>query len=203
VLGDIDTVGWIAVGIRPCNCLDELDWNGVGIGGWASEGQGSDLAYVIYTSGSTGKPKGVAMVHRALVNLIEWQTAVPTFGLGQRTLQFTSLSFDVSFQEIFATWCSGGTLVLMDESLRWDPAGLWRCLDQETIHRLFLPFVALQQLAEVAAESDSVPSNLREVITAGEQLQVTPKIRALFRRMTGLPFAQSLWSIRDARGDGL
>src|SRR5258708_11494783 len=61
------------------------------------------LAYVIYTSGSTGRPKGVAMVHRALVNLIHWQrlqsSALPP---AARTLQFTSLSFDVSFQEIFS-----------------------------------------------------------------------------------------------------
>jgi amino acid adenylation domain-containing protein len=183
VLGDIDTIGSLPLGSARAMCLDELNWGEASAE--ANEGRGSDLAYVIYTSGSTGKPKGVAMVHGALVNLIEWQTAVPTFGLGQRTLQFTSLSFDVSFQEIFATWCSGGTLVLMDESLRWDPAALWSRLDRERIHRLFLPFVALQQLAEVAAASDQVPSSLREVITAGEQLQVTPKIRTMFRHLPG------------------
>lgn len=183
VLSDIDTVELLPLGSARAIRLDELNWDGSSA--VASEGRGKNLAYVIYTSGSTGKPKGVAMVHGSLVNLIEWQTAVPTFEPGQRTLQFTSLSFDVSFQEIFATWCSGGTLVLMDESLRWDPTALWRCLDQERIHRLFLPFVALQQLAEIAATSDQVPASMREVITAGEQLQVTPKIRAMFGRMAG------------------
>jgi non-ribosomal peptide synthetase component F len=60
-----------------------------------------NLSYLIYTSGSTGKPKGVAMIHRALVNLIDWQTKDSRLGEGAKTLQFTSLSFDVSFQEMF------------------------------------------------------------------------------------------------------
>src|SRR5207247_11479776 len=99
-------------------CLDR-DWNKV-----ARESaehprtrvSGENLAYVIYTSGSTGWPKGVAMTHRALSNLINWQLQEP-FPAG-RTLQFASLSFDVSFQELFSTWCVGGTLLLVQEELR-------------------------------------------------------------------------------------
>ena len=70
-----------------------------------------NLAYVIYTSGSTGRPKGVAMSHRPLSNLIIWQRESSTLQKGAKTLQFAPVSFDVSFQEIFSTWCSGGTLV--------------------------------------------------------------------------------------------
>ena len=170
-------------------CLDQLDWTAA-VGKplpVVEAGAGPDsLAYVIYTSGSTGQPKGVAMVHRALVNLVSWQNKQPAaLPPAARTLQFTSLSFDVSFQEIFATWCSGGTLVLMPEELRYDPAGLWRYLCQQRIHRLFLPFIALQQLADSAGESGSEAVVLKEVITAGEQLQITRKIEALFRRLPG------------------
>src|SRR5262249_24032199 len=73
---------------------------------------GDHLAYVIYTSGSTGQPKGVAMHHRPLFNLISWEIIGPPVPCGAKTLQFASLSFDVSFQEIFTTWCSGGLLIL-------------------------------------------------------------------------------------------
>jgi len=141
-----------------------------------------NLSYLIYTSGSTGKPKGVAMVHRALVNLIDWQTKDSRLGPGAKTLQFTSLSFDVSFQEMFSAWCSGGTLVLISAELRLSPRDLWNFIAHEKIVRIFLPFVALQQLAEAAAAEGTVADALREVVTAGEQLQVTPKLRELFAR---------------------
>src|SRR5262249_49243201 len=67
-----------------------------------------NAAYVIYTSGSTGRPKAVVMPHRAAVNLINFQRQSSGHEGHLRTLQFASLSFDVSFQEIFPTLCAGG-----------------------------------------------------------------------------------------------
>nr|AYN44405.1 nonribosomal peptide synthetase [Cloning vector H69C977B_s32] len=136
------------------------------------------LAYVLYTSGSTGKPKGVAMPHRALVNLIEWQTehASPL-----RTLQFAPLNFDVSFQETFSTWCSGGTLVLIDEGTRRDPDALADFLDVARVQRLFLPAVALHHLAQAALRTEHRVPGLTEVITAGDQLRITDPIRRWFQ----------------------
>ncbi|WNZ58795.1 amino acid adenylation domain-containing protein [Myxococcus sp. MxC21-1] len=136
------------------------------------------LAYVLYTSGSTGKPKGVAMPHRALVNLIEWQTehARPL-----RTLQFAPLNFDVSFQETFSTWCSGGTLVLIDEGTRRDPDALADFLDAARVQRLFLPAVALHHLAQAALRTEHRVPGLAEVITAGDQLRITDPIRRWFQ----------------------
>ena len=142
-----------------------------------------NLAYVVYTSGSTGQPKGVAMTHRVLVNLLHWQMGRST--PAPRTLQFSSLSFDVSFQEIFSTWCAGGTLVLMREAARRDAGALWQLLIRERIERLFLPFVALQYLAEASEHNEEHPSTLREVITAGEQLRITRHIRSLFAKLAG------------------
>jgi amino acid adenylation domain-containing protein len=143
----------------------------------------SDRAYVIYTSGSTGRPKGVAMPHRPLANLVTWQIARSALPPGARTLQFTSLSFDVSFQEIFSTLCAGGTLVLIGEDDRRDPAAVWRRIAADGVNRLFMPYAALQQLAEHASRMTELPASLLEVITAGEQLQVTPQIAGLFARL--------------------
>jgi amino acid adenylation domain-containing protein len=141
--------------------------------------EAGDLAYLIYTSGSTGKPKGIMMPHGPLYNLITWQRNV--LPNATRTLQLAPISFDVSFQELFSTWDTGGTLVIVPESLRRDPLRLWQFIVDERIERLFLPFVGLQQLAEVATG----PANLREVITAGEQLRVTPQIRRFFSNLQG------------------
>ncbi|MBA2682591.1 MAG: amino acid adenylation domain-containing protein [Ktedonobacteraceae bacterium] len=141
------------------------------------------LAYVIYTSGSTGAPKGVAMPHASLVNLFRWQQRHSALPEGARTLQFASLSFDVASQEIFCTLGFGHTLVLLTEELRRDPGGMLRLLIEEAVERLFLPGVALQQLAEAASEAASVPTVLSEVITAGEQLQITAHVVNLFERL--------------------
>jgi amino acid adenylation domain-containing protein len=142
-----------------------------------------NLAYIIYTSGSTGRPKGVAMPHYTLSHMIEWQVARSALPPGARTLQFASLSFDVSFQEIFSTLCAGGELMLINDEQRRDPRAVWEVLRAAQINRLFLPYVALQQLAEQARDIVSLPTSLREVITAGEQLYITPQIKQLMARL--------------------
>ena len=141
-----------------------------------------NLAYLLYTSGSTGRPKGVAMTHEAAVNLLSWQLRASEAGEGTRTLQFAPLGFDVSFQEAFSTWASGGTLVLVSEETRRDAPALLRLLAAERVERLFVPLVALQQLAIAAADFAEAGTALalREVMAAGEQLYVTPQVRALF-----------------------
>ena len=143
----------------------------------------SSLAYVLFTSGSTGRPKGVAMPHGPLIDLIEWQCGRSSLGVGDRTLQFSALSFDVSFQELFATWGSGGTLVLISEETRRDAVALLRMVEEKAVRRLFLPFVALQHITEMAVAKNLYPTSLREVITAGEQLKTVPSLQAFFRTL--------------------
>ncbi len=144
---------------------------------------GQDLAYLIYTSGSTGRPKGVAMPHGALRTLMRWQ--IHRSGGALRTLQFAPLSFDVSFQEMFSTWSAGGTLFLIPEELRRTPADLLDFLTRARIERLFLPFVALRQLAEIAEERKRTLPDLREIVTAGEQLQMSGAVVSWLTRSPG------------------
>ena len=138
------------------------------------------LAYVLYTSGSTGAPKGVCMGNLALVNLISWQKKHSIAGKNSRTLQFAPLSFDVSFQEIFSTLCTGGTLVLISDDDRLDPNLLLQFIEKAHVNRLFVPFVALQYFVEAAVSSQTFPNCLQEIITAGEQLKITPQMRRFF-----------------------
>jgi amino acid adenylation domain-containing protein len=152
----------------------------------------SNLAYVIYTSGSTGEPKGVAMPHRALVNLLHWQLEQPDFHLLKRTAQFAALGFDVAFQEIFSTLSAGGELVLLREEIRLDPEALFSFVVEKKIERLFLPFVALQLFAQgfeillrKSALKIATQIALKEVITAGEQLRIEPRIARLFSHLNG------------------
>lgn len=143
------------------------------------------LVYILFTSGSTGTPKGVAQPHRALDNYQAWQTDVPSGAVGGTTLQFAPLSFDVSFQEIYTTISGGGTLRIIDEEQRRDMPSLLRLLDREEVERIFLPYVALQQLAEAAIMLGIVPRKLRVVISSGEQLRVTAEIREFMAALPG------------------
>ncbi|EMI55463.1 pyoverdine synthetase D [Rhodopirellula sallentina SM41] len=140
-----------------------------------------DLAYILYTSGSTGEPKGVAMRHGAVANLIDWQLRNSEASVGTKTLQFASLGFDVSFQEIFATLCGGGELQLVSSRLQQDLLQLWRFIVDAGTERVFVPFVVLRTLAEVANDR-SQQSSLREVMTAGERLEITPVVRNFFAK---------------------
>ncbi|MGY3131095.1 non-ribosomal peptide synthetase component F [Bradyrhizobium sp. USDA 4501] len=133
------------------------------------------LAYVIYTSGSTGTPKGVEMSHGSLVNSL---AGIGTSKL--RTLQFATLNFDVSCQELFICWKDGGVLVLLREETRRRFSDLLEFIEREEIERLFLPFVALNHLAEVWSTRRVQLPSLRELYTAGERLQATPLLRAFF-----------------------
>jgi amino acid adenylation domain-containing protein/FkbM family methyltransferase len=148
-------------------------------------GDAEDLVYVLFTSGSTGAPKGVAMRQRTLVNLVAWQNA-QTPAAGQRTLNRSSVAFDVGFQEIFSTLCWGGTLVIASETDRADIARLQQLIGRKRIERIFVPPVALVQMAELFVEQSDDFTALRSVIAAGEQLKITPAIVRMFRACPAL-----------------
>jgi amino acid adenylation domain-containing protein len=174
-------------GEAPVVCLD-ADWPQVAQTPGEDpprRGGPENLAYVLYTSGTTGTPKGVAMPHRPLVNLLHWQLSSWAHGGPALTTQFASLNFDVSFQEIFATLASGGALRVLPDEVRQDPAALARLLADEPVGRAYLPPVVLQHLAEAVESTGRPPRALREVICAGEQLQVTRPGAQLFGRLKG------------------
>lgn len=166
-------------------CID-TEWEAIAAeseenpAGWVSA---ENLAYVLYTSGSTGIPKGIAMHHRPLCNLVVWLLQESRLPAGARMLQFSPLSFALSLFEMFWSWASGGTLVLITDELRHDAAGLLDFLSVRSVERVYLPVTALQQLAEVSSSTGIRPGSLGEIVTAGEQLLITPPIAELLRAL--------------------
>jgi len=142
----------------------------------------TDLGYVIYTSGSTGKPKGVEMTRLALNNLIEWQLTQPGFDRPAHTAQFSAYSFDVSFQEIFSTLCSGGCLYLLDSTTKKDFRLLLDFVIEHNIQRLFMPYIALLNLVQWANRLQKWPEELLTVITAGEALLIDQNFKQFFEK---------------------
>lgn len=132
-----------------------------------------DAAYVIYTSGSTGEPKGVLIEHRAIVNRLEWMRTHYGFAPGERILQKTPATFDVSVWEFFLPLITGCTLVIAPPEAHRDPAWLARLLREQrigTCHFVpsmlgaFLDHPAARglQLQRVFCSGEELPAPLRE-----------------------------------------
>lgn len=140
----------------------------------------NDPAYLLFTSGSTGRAKGVLVPHRTLANLIAWENARRPIE-GKRTLGRTSIAFDVGLQEAFASLLFGGVLIMASDEERANVGALVDLLKRHRIARVYLPPVALHQMAESAPLELTGLDALEHVIVAGEQLRISPAVRRFFR----------------------
>ncbi len=129
-----------------------------------------NLAYVLYTSGSTGKPKGVMIEHRSIASYAA--TAVDEFGLGpnDRVLQFASISFDTSAEEIYTCLASGGTLVLRAPNMLDSVQTFLRQCEELGVTVLDLPTAFWHELT-FHLDSLALPPSIRLVIIGGESAQ--------------------------------
>ncbi|MEH6930459.1 non-ribosomal peptide synthetase, partial [Priestia megaterium] len=136
----------------------------------------SDLAYVIYTSGTTGRPKGVLMENGNLVNLLNHQFQELIIPFHENVLQFSNISFDVSFQEIFSTLLSGGSLYTFDNELKKDIQLLLSFIDKNDISIIFWPTSYLKAISNIDT-FNIFPKCIKHVITAGEQLVISSALK--------------------------
>lgn len=129
-----------------------------------------NLMYVIYTSGSTGIPKGVLISHQALVNRSIATVKRYTLQPDERVLQFASISFDVSLEEIFPSLISGATIILRPYEIAISFNDLLAFLEQEKITVANLPTSYWHEwVAELSRSKTNLPSALRLVIVGTEQ----------------------------------
>jgi amino acid adenylation domain-containing protein len=129
----------------------------------------SNAAYVLYTSGSTGRPKGVVVEHRSIASYA--LGAAAAFGLRpqDRVLQFASISFDTSGEEIHPTLASGATLVLRPDDMASSIAHFLREVERLRITVLDLPTAFWHELAEGLGREGTLPARVRLVIVGGEE----------------------------------
>ncbi|MCP4157037.1 MAG: amino acid adenylation domain-containing protein [bacterium] len=140
----------------------------------------SSIAYVIYTSGSTGKPKGVMLEHRNLVNLLKYQYQYTNIDF-TKVLQFTTMSFDVSFQEIFSTLNTGGHLYLLNTETRDNIGEMFELVEKNQIKTLFLPASYIKFLLGDENFRDLIPKGVEHIVTAGEQVVITAEFRTFLQ----------------------
>ncbi|GAA1609416.1 non-ribosomal peptide synthetase/MFS transporter [Actinoplanes couchii] len=144
-------------------------------------------AYVIFTSGSTGRPKGVLIGRRSLRDFAGAFGSRFGFGPGERILQFASMSFDVSVEEIFPALTRGATVVLRDDDMISRPdVFLDRC-GELGITLLDLPTAYWHELVVALGRGEAtLPSCVRIVIVGGETAR-PDAVREWQRATAGLP----------------
>ncbi|NEO30632.1 MAG: amino acid adenylation domain-containing protein [Symploca sp. SIO3C6] len=135
--------------------------------------QPHNLSYIIYTSGSTGTPKGVMIEHRSLVNFA--LAACQEYGIksSDKFLQFSSICFDVSVEEIFPCLLVGATLVLRTEEMLNSTQEFWRLCQEWQLTIISLPTAYWHQLvSELSPQDSRISQDLRIVIIGGEEAQL-------------------------------
>ncbi len=143
---------------------------------FTSHNSPDNLLYAIYTSGSTGNPKAVLIEHKNIVNLIFFEYLIEKIEF-RKVLQFASLSFDVSAQEIFSTLLCGGELYIIDEQDKRDVNKFFDILNINSINTIFLPPSFLKQILSDESNIGKMPKSLRNIIVAGEQLIITETMK--------------------------
>ncbi|HEX8274262.1 MAG TPA: amino acid adenylation domain-containing protein [Longimicrobiaceae bacterium] len=128
-------------------------------------------AYVVYTSGSTGRPKGVVVPHAALAGFTAAARGAYGIGPEDRVLQFASVAFDASAEEIWPALGSGARLVLRTEEMLGSARLFLDACREWGITVLDLPTAYWHELvAELCEDRGAeLPASLRLVIIGGER----------------------------------
>ncbi|MFC8042750.1 non-ribosomal peptide synthase/polyketide synthase [Nocardia sp. NPDC057353] len=167
--------------------LDSLDAAGFGAEPLAAHERRAPLhpehpAYVLFTSGSTGQPKGVAVPHRAIHQQISWMLARYPLEPGDRYLQKTATTFDVSLWGWLLPLRAGARLVLATPDGHRDPRYLLDTIAARGITVTdFVPSM-LTALVAAAGRASADLASLRELFVIGEALP--PETAAAFAAAT-------------------
>jgi iturin family lipopeptide synthetase A len=141
-----------------------------------------NLAYVIYTSGSTGQPKGAMNAHRGICNRLLWMQEAYRLQAGDRVLQKTPFSFDVSVWEFFWPLLAGATLVVAKAGGHQDTRYLADTIARERVTTMhFVPPMLAAFLDEPGLAAKCI--SLRQVICSGEALP--PELAQRFFQVFG------------------
>ncbi len=135
------------------------------------------LAYLIYTSGSTGTPKAVMVPHRALLNHALAMRDEYDFKIGERILQYISISFDAAGEEIYPALLSGATLILPTSAAELSGFDLLEILETEKVNVLHVPVPVWHYFIDFLTEQNKkIPESIRLMLAGGEQPSI-PKFK--------------------------
>ncbi|HFC11931.1 MAG TPA: amino acid adenylation domain-containing protein, partial [Anaerolineae bacterium] len=129
------------------------------------------LAYIIYTSGSTGQPKGVLIERQSLSAIAKVDAEKFALSAADTVLQFATIVFDTSVEEIFSALIVGATLVIRTAEMLDSIAAFCAALEKNQITTLEMVTAYWHVLVdELVAGRVSLPQSLRQIVVGGEAI---------------------------------
>jgi amino acid adenylation domain-containing protein len=144
--------------------------------------QGDNCAYILYTSGSTGNPKGVCISHRAAFAFVEWAAKTINAGPEDRFANHAPLHFDLSVLDLYVAWSSGARVVLVPETVSFNPKSLIDLIIEERVTVWYSVPSALMLMMDYGGFFSASLGHLRAVLFAGEAFPIK-YVRELRRRL--------------------
>ncbi|MCZ4650178.1 amino acid adenylation domain-containing protein [Gordonia amicalis] len=134
-----------------------------------AEVSGEALAYILFTSGSTGLPKGVQVPHRAAVATLTDLLDRYSLDERDRSLQVSSLEFDLSVFDIFGLLAVGGAVVVPGDDERTKVDDWVRLLTEHSVSVLNCVPSILGMILDIG----SLPASMRVIIMGGDKVEVS------------------------------
>lgn len=158
-----------------------------------------NIAYIITTSGTTGVPNGVAVIHKSVLNLIDWVN--DNYGVCQedKLLFVTSICFDLSVYDIFGILASGGSIQIATNDDINNPKQLLNYLFENDITFWNSAPAVIQQLVDYFP-TEVMENKLRLVFLSGDWIPIAlpNQLRKVFKKTKvislGGPTETTVWS---------
>jgi len=137
---------------------------------------------VLYTSGSTGRPKGVMITHGPLVNYTVMANRQYGIVPADRMLQFASMSFDASLEEIYTSLSQGATVVLRPDRMLDSISAFMSYCRELALTTMVLPSAYWHEIVS-RLDVEEIPSTLRLIVIGGER--ALPDRLAVWQNLIG------------------
>lgn len=153
--------------------------------------------YVIYTSGSTGRPKGVIIPQHHVIELFAGACdSYFSFGCDDVWTFLHSYSFDFSVWEIWGALLFGGTLVVVDDTARHDPARLLSLIAEHGVTVLSQVPSPFKYLTLGYQANPRPLRSLRYIVFGGEALD-KPSVRTWLTLRDGQERLVNMYGITE------
>jgi amino acid adenylation domain-containing protein len=127
----------------------------------------SQLAYIIYTSGSTGLPKGVMIEYGSLERYVCQFIDFFSISAADVIIHQSSISFDLSIEEIFPALSTGGKVVIIKDG-GMDIAAIISSIHKEQVSVISITPMILNELNKTDYQQ---LKSLRAIICGGDKIQ--------------------------------